>query len=289
MPCHWLTLACAFASAQAQQATSAHVRPRFIRDEVQTVVLNNCTGSATVGFREEYVSIDCDSYDLETALESLSSVVDVEVSDLGALTYSVTFLSHDGWNSIALQTGDLPLVSGTVFASVTESVAGRAAYWVDVSPTVFDDLATTTIDEEHPIYFTEGGLSQGTSQSTSYFQIESRDRFSNRIYEQWITEAQVINCTTGDFFALTYDDLTTDNVTCLGDNNEALAQIGDAIESALPLGDVKVTLVESETDWTTYQVSLDSFVGNADAMGVTGAATVTASWTATRMAWRRSP
>jgi hypothetical protein len=185
-------------STSASGSKAAPYVNTYLRQEEVTVSVTAggaCTGQtfklSFSGHTTDAVDCNVSEGDLTTALEKLGSVSQVTVSKvINAanplnVDWVITFEpnSHPQTQASMKNFGDLPAFSHvdkhndlTIGFS---AVSGSSPFKAEISYAALSAIHTTAVDQASVRYYE--GLSTGVFEHDTYFTIEARDEFSNRI------------------------------------------------------------------------------------------------------------
>lgn len=219
------------------------------------------------GHTTSALPVNASAGELEDALEELSTVGSVNVSrkdvagsSLYGFEYSIAFepwAEHDLEHY--LNYGDMPAiviesspnmtlhnVTGRVYSGGTPSADaaatqnGASPFAPVVSPGVVSSEASTPVDEDGVV--DRAGLESAYFEATTYFQIESRDSFGNRMFNGPLKEVQIIEIATtlGGALAGSFEVSYQGHSVGL-DAGASLANVEAAIEGLSSVGAVTVS------------------------------------------------
>jgi hypothetical protein len=205
---------------------------------------------------------------MKEALENLLSVGTVQVNRTSSASYNgfnwtVEFQPYMGFDEEHLRNfGNLPSIhiydedgveNRTLHYVRNDYQRGISPFSVEVSPDVVDGSFCTAVDQDGVAG--ENGLSTGVYSWDTSFVIESRDQFSNRIYEGPLSEIQVIETSAsvaiGGSFLLSFMGVSIEV-----DAQAGIADVEAALESLDNIGSVTVSTTSARDLVTSFNVTV---------------------------------
>jgi hypothetical protein len=232
----------------------------YLRNEIQDVVLDEIIGGSFAtesftlsfaGHTTESLACTISEVDLIAKLEALTTVgeVDAQINSgtPGKIIITLEFKPAAGKNLQSIKNfGNLPTVFATaddpskISASNGVAVAdGLSPFRADITYASLSAVHTTAVDTASTNL---NGLSTGVYQSDTFFTIEARDEFSNRITQGPIKEVQIVQTsTTGNSVMGGTFDLSFEGDSVSFDYNAGPMEVKLGLENLPDVGAVSVS------------------------------------------------
>jgi len=193
------------------------------------------------------IAWDADADEVKQKLDSLSTVGDIIVSlEVDEVTnerdYTITFDPYEGKSSNSLTNfGNLPLIGisnidDSIIIVTSDTISnGASPFRVLVSPSEATSTNTTAHD-----YQDEHGLSTGIYKTDTHFIIQSRDSYSNEIYDGPLREVQIVETSSSSNIGGHFELSLFGNTTRLQANTSPM-QLEKALQSIPGVGSVSVS------------------------------------------------
>ena len=224
-----------------------HIKPDFLSTpEIQLVTLESSAAdsSFSLSFRgqtTEPLSVNASAAQIEQALETLSTVGDVDVEEGGVQVWKVTFKATRTSRSLS-NYGNLPLLTASSHGDASVRIDtvedGRSPFRVLVKPAESRAAQSTAYDYDGVASYE--GLSTGVYKTESHFFVQARDEFSNAVDDGPLREVQIIETASSSQIA-GFFVLTARGKTVTFGASASVAEVEKDLRRSLGLGMVDVT------------------------------------------------